>query len=432
MRLSGKKIKLALPIVLCAAVLFCPVQAVYAENLYNDSHITKKAVYSQDKWLYYDGEDHVCVCGYTGMDDKITIPSEINGKRVTQISAHKEKGVTNEETKFIFFDAGSINTAEVVVPEGVTSIDMYAFAYSKIKKIELPKSLVSVGIGAFQNCGELTSVTIPENVTRIGDYAFSHSGLTEIFLPQGLKSIGVGAFKSAPLTQLYIPDSVVNIDEYAFSQSKLEEITLPGNLAKLEYGLFYECSDLKKAFISEGALWLGCDIFNTCPNLEEVYFPSTLRETNQIFQNNRSLKKIYFAADEEECKSILGNEIMDGLTGKGMPFIGEPAEYYNDVTITFNTPVPLAKPVPYPKEPLKLDSVTILLIAAASSCLTITVIFLIMLIREKKRTAAIKAEEKKKEEEGFHPRVLGTWECKKCGTVNSPIGSYCYKCGRKR
>lgn len=122
---------------------------------------------------------------------------------------------------------------------------------------------------------------------------------------------------------------------------------------------------------------------------------------------------------------------MDKLTGKSSWSLNV-GEYYDSVQIAYNTPVPLAEPSPYPKEPLKLSIGTIILIAASVICLIMTVIFSVLFKAEKKQTAAIKAEERKKEEEGFRPKVLGAWECKKCGTLNSPIGNFCYKCGRKR
>ncbi|MDE6580429.1 MAG: hypothetical protein K2K41_07840, partial [Ruminiclostridium sp.] len=105
--------------------------------------------------------------------------------------------------------------------------------------------------------------------------------------------------------------------------------------------------------------------------------------------------------------------------------------YYENVQIAYNTPVPVTEES-YSKKPLNMDIMTVILIAASTVCLTLSVIFLTGFISEKKQTEAARAEEAKREEEAFHPEVLGAWECEKCGTLNSPIGKYCYKCGRKR
>ncbi|MDE6724094.1 MAG: leucine-rich repeat domain-containing protein [Ruminiclostridium sp.] len=423
-----RKLFLALTILLCTAMLFCPVQAEYIDN---DTE-TKEPL-TWDKWLYYDMGDYISICGYTGTDDRIVTPTEINGKKVTKISPRETKIDFFDVTTYTFFEAYNKNTSEVVISEGVVSLDRYAFyGQTMLKSVILPESLKYIGGNAFEGCEDLTSITVPENVTAIGACAFANSGLTEIFLPEGLKIIGGSAFADAPITQLYIPDSVIYVGSYAFSHSKLEEITLPGGLVKLEDDLLCNCISLKRAYIGEGIVWPGRDMFNTCPNLEEVYFPSTLRGTEQIFRYNRSLKNIYFAADEKECGEILGNNIMDDLTGKSSGSVEEVAEYYDNVKIGYNTPVPLPAHSPYPKRSKEIDKTAVLLIAITLLCFTLTAVFVILFAAGKKREAAIKAEEKKKKEDGFRPEVLGTWECARCKTLNSPIGNYCYKCGRKR
>ncbi|MDE7280359.1 MAG: leucine-rich repeat domain-containing protein [Ruminiclostridium sp.] len=429
-KINARRSALALTILLCISMLFCPMHAAEYEG---DSE-TKEPL-TWDKWLYYDNGGSITLCGYTGTEDRIVTPAEINGKKVTRIAPQEIVIDFMDVTTYTFFEAYNKNTSEMVISEGVVSVDRYAFySQSILKSVILPESLTFIGENAFEKCVELTSVTVPENVAVIGAYAFRDSGLTEIFLPEGLNVIGGSAFSGTPLTQIYIPDSVIYIGESAFSGSKIEELFLPGGLVKLEDNLLQRCISLKKVCIGEGVVWLGSDMFNVCPNLEEVYFPSTLRGTGRIFKYNRNLKRICFAADRDKCEEDLGNCIMDDLSGKNSILaIGEEiAEYYDDVEIVYNTPVPLSAPSPYPGKPKEADKLAVLLISLTLLFLTLTVIFVILFISGKKREAAIKAEEKKKKEEGFRPEVLGTWECVKCKTLNSPIGNYCYKCGRKR
>ena len=61
---------------------------------------------------------------------------------------------------------------EVIVPHGVTKLDICAFAYSSIERISLPDTLKFVDAHAFSNCTNLTEFIIPKSVTRIGDCAF--------------------------------------------------------------------------------------------------------------------------------------------------------------------------------------------------------------------------------------------------------------------
>ncbi len=61
----------------------------------------------------------------------------------------------------------------VVVPEGITSLN-YTFAgCSNITNITLPSTLTSIGNSTFNGCSSLTEITIPASVTSIGVSAFA-------------------------------------------------------------------------------------------------------------------------------------------------------------------------------------------------------------------------------------------------------------------
>jgi hypothetical protein len=96
--------------------------------------------------------------------------------------------------------------------------------------------VISIGVAAFGNCYEVTSVTIPNSVTCIGDAAFdSCSALTSISIPSNVASIGELTFGfCTSLTNITIPNSVTNIGDLAFSYcTNLTNITFFGNAPAL-------------------------------------------------------------------------------------------------------------------------------------------------------------------------------------------------------
>lgn len=131
----------------------------------------------------------------TGLTDtgktqtELVIPYEINGKKITTLYS----GVTSNPPASIL--KGS-SVTKVVIPKSVTTLGRGAFySCSSLKSIDIPDSVTSIGDGAFCDCSSLTSVNIPNSVTSIGDDAFNAcSALTSVKIPNSVTSIGSSAF----------------------------------------------------------------------------------------------------------------------------------------------------------------------------------------------------------------------------------------------
>ena len=126
--------------------------------------------------------------------------------------------------------------------EDVTEIYNCAFADTNITEIQLPNTLVSIGMdvfagyGTFWGCSALTSVTIPNSVTGIGYGTFYKcSGLTSVTIPNSVTSIGNSAFTyCTSLTSAAIPSGVTSIGASAFFNcNSLTSVTIPNSVTSI-------------------------------------------------------------------------------------------------------------------------------------------------------------------------------------------------------
>jgi hypothetical protein len=68
---------------------------------------------------------------------------------------------------------GKLVAGDIVIPDGVTSIGQYAFAYREnITSITIPDSVTDIGNEAFRACYELSSVTVPSSLEKVGNILF--------------------------------------------------------------------------------------------------------------------------------------------------------------------------------------------------------------------------------------------------------------------
>ena len=185
---------------------------------------------------------------YYGDETFVSVPSEFNGCRVTEIGPWAFyngyfSGNFVENTLQELEICEGIETIgarafwhcsqlqKVILPESLKTIGAYAFDSTAISEITLPQGLESIGLGAFENNSGLISIQIPEGVTAIGDYAFCNcTNLVEVILPEGLESIGASAFEGcSSLENIEIPSTVTTIGYGAFAGSGLKSVHTAGH-----------------------------------------------------------------------------------------------------------------------------------------------------------------------------------------------------------
>ena len=180
----------------------------------------------------------------------------------------------------------SKNVENLILPNTLTTIGEEMFYQSRLKTVEIPASVETIGSyafkgcsslttvtfekgsqlktigeeydgGAFSGCSALTSIEIPASVETIESYAFyGCSSLTTVTFEEGsqLKTIGGSAFESLRITHIEIPASVETIGSSAFKGcSALTSIEIPASVETIGSSAFKGCSSLTTVTFEEGS-----------------------------------------------------------------------------------------------------------------------------------------------------------------------------------
>ena len=296
--------------------------------------------YSYGDFKYsIDSTGNVTITGYSGSDEEIIIPDQIDGKTVTSVGSQVFVGF-NKLTKIkipsgltnIGYEAfyGCSGLTSIEIPSGVTFIGGDAFhGCSGLTSIEIPSSVTAINSGVFSECSGLTSINIPSSVTGIGQSAFyGCSGLTSINIPSNVKYIGPYAFYGCSgLTSIENHSRVTAIGHYIFyGCSGLTSFEIPSSVTAIERYAFSECSGLTSIEIPSSVTAIGSNAFHGCSGLTSIEIPSSVTELGQSsFCGCSGLTSIEIPSSVTEigqnafsgCSGLTSIEIPSGVTAIG-------------------------------------------------------------------------------------------------------------------
>lgn len=240
--------------------------------------------------------------------------------------------ITNIQSKTFH---GCSDLTNVVLPQGIKSINEEAFCVCGIKNIQIPDGVTSLGNNVFSSCTDLTNVELPKSLTQIGCNAFKYTKikeldlsnltslndsicqsceqLTKIVLNKELNSIGDNAFDyCVSLTNINLPNKLKSIGNNAFSNSGLSNIVLPQNLKSMGKSVFFNSKSLKTIDASQTLLTsIPESTFEKCTNLINIDLPNGLQYIDKFAFENTGIKQITIPPTLQDIDKLAFSDDLD-------------------------------------------------------------------------------------------------------------------------
>ena len=255
------------------------------------------------------------------------------------------KTVSSSELDSVSY-TGLSNVKEIVLEEGVTTIAPFAFAGgSHLEKITIPSTVTSIQLLAFATCPDMEinyggtvaqwkaidiNLDGGEGLFRGSRYYSEFFKYSTIRCTDGVIHEDRPEFQVNKEGRLYryngpggaitLPNTIKSLGFYGgtlASNSTITEITFPTSLTDMVVYLegdrtsgenVNSCAfmpNLKKVTFPEGCKVLGVGLLSSCPKLEVVYLPSTIKHLSCAFTNCPSLKDIYYNGTRAQWNKMI-------------------------------------------------------------------------------------------------------------------------------
>ena len=154
----------------------------------------------------------------------------------------------------------------------VEYIPAYLCRYAtNIISITIPKSVKSIGEGAFNSCYSLSKTSYTGSIADWCDIKFENSSSNPIIYSHNLY------INNKEVKDLVIPNGVDSVHNYAFAKcSSLNSVTIPSSVKSVGYAAFSSCSNLKTITISDGLTNIEEEAFSQCSGLTSITIPNSV------------------------------------------------------------------------------------------------------------------------------------------------------------
>ena len=261
---------------------------------------------------YLEEIDGYVLLSYSGMDEELVIPEEINGTPVLRIGALafangstlKRITVPNSVVKiYKGAFAGCTNLEEITLPyigETPNSYGSYDTRFDYIFKTAeahhtqpcVPTTLQKVTVtqqtyyrmSAFYGCASVKTVVLPSETTELGESVFgSCSSLVNFQFPSRLTAIYGDAFRGTALRTVTLSQGIATVGGGAFSNMPyLESVILPEGVSAIGGRAFANNPSLYTVVLPRSIQTLGEGIFTGSTVIDSVYYMGSLADWQNV------------------------------------------------------------------------------------------------------------------------------------------------------
>ncbi len=306
--------------------------------------------------------------------------------------AYRAKEVHSGESKIVdvdgclFIKSGGVNylvsyvgnDSEIILPESYMGenykINDFVFAsrdeVTDNTILSIPAAVTEIGMSAFSNCRNITTVIIPDTVTRIGSSLFAvcygleyidfgdgithipesvlkHcSSLKTVIMPENIKSIANEAFyKCESLTNVYIKDlagwcgvsydnsissPLVYAQNLYLKDDLITELVIPEGVTSISEWAFVGCVNITSVVIPTTVSIIEYATFSGCTGLKSVVIPIEMESIVDFAFSSTGITDVYYYGSEKDWAKIKIYQGNEQLTSANMHYNYNPEEQSGD------------------------------------------------------------------------------------------------------
>jgi uncharacterized repeat protein (TIGR02543 family) len=299
------------------------IEAPVSLNSYGTNVLTGSTNLTTLRWTFISGLDN-----NAGAYLSYLYNQSINGITglpvgLSEVTINAKPGVTRIIPS-AFYNIGSIETLNL--PSTITEIGNYALAHaavgtSRLRYIDLPPNLVTLGVNVFENSSELLELDIPDSVTAIGTSLLTRTTKLQTLRFNHNSPISTGRFLrflfggTAFNSGGVIPTQLTTVElrgeptalnaGYFFGFTSIETILLPASLTTLNNSVFQGMTALRQVqtrglevvpnqvILSDTITTFGTNMFQGATAITYVKMPATLTTIpNDTFNGATNLETV--------------------------------------------------------------------------------------------------------------------------------------------